>query len=185
MRFNLVIGLAAILGMFGVQSTFATTPAAYINNSMDNEFVWLEQGSSPLYPTKGLPHWGIVNATSDAASTFLMQPYTSNNVLLVQPASQPPAIPGVQTGTMTFVTPTLANSLAFAIRHLGSARTASALSFTSPTELPMLSQAFRLRTGNSAPSTSPQPPPEFALTMTSRIPQATSRALETFGESAR
>jgi hypothetical protein len=79
---------------------------------MDGEFVWFQKGASLLFPTIGLGPPGIINADDDPASTFLLQPYTSNNVLLIQPASQLPN-PGVQTGTMTLSTPTPANSLAF------------------------------------------------------------------------
>jgi hypothetical protein len=81
---------------------------------MDNQFVWFEKGVYPTNALIGLPHAGLIAGWVDPQSTFLLQPYTSNNVLLVQPPSNPPAVPGVQSGTMTLVTPTLATSLAIA-----------------------------------------------------------------------
>jgi hypothetical protein len=81
----------------------------------ENGLAWYEQGLNSAAPASGLPHPGIIPAQDDPSSTFLLQPYTGNNVLLLSLNTKylfggPP----VSTGTMTLTTPTLASQLAFA-----------------------------------------------------------------------
>jgi hypothetical protein len=114
MRLGWSFAVVMVLVACACRQVEAQSATLYTNNTMDNEFVWFEKGVYPNNPSIGLPHAGLIAGKDDPRSTFLIQPYTSNNVLLVQPPSNPPAIPGVQSGTMTLVTPTLAPSLAIA-----------------------------------------------------------------------
>ena len=114
MRLTWSIAVVMVLMACTDRQADAQLATLYTNNTMDNEFVWFEKGAYSNNPSIGLPHAGIIAGKDDPQSTFLIQPYTSNNALLVQPASSPPAVPGVQSGTMTLVTPTLSPSLAIA-----------------------------------------------------------------------
>jgi hypothetical protein len=75
----------------------------YYTHTMDNLFVWSEQGLDTAAPTLGLPAAGIIHGVADPASTFLLQPYNGNNVLLLNPQTA--------SGLMTLVTPTPAKSI--------------------------------------------------------------------------
>ena len=114
MHFKRLFALAMILIACAGRRGEAQSATLFTNNTMDNEFVWFEKGVYPGNGLIGLPHAGLITGWTDPQSTFFLQPYTSNNVLLVQPPSNPPAVPGVQSGTMTLVKPMLATSLAIA-----------------------------------------------------------------------
>jgi hypothetical protein len=103
--------VAAALVMFGARTAFAQTVEQLINDSPDGQHVFFEQGLYPHAETfpVGLPPSGIINGQSDPSSTFLLQPYTANNVLMLQAPSASATDPS--TGRMTFTTPTMARSI--------------------------------------------------------------------------
>ena len=107
------------------------TASNYVTFPMDGNYDWFQNGVFAANPGAGLPNPGIIAGQSEPASTFLLQPYTGNNVLLIKSPS--PVDNGVQTGTMTFATPTPALSLAARPRRRDMARTPSTASSISPT----------------------------------------------------
>jgi hypothetical protein len=83
--------------------------------TMDQEYyTWYERGADATNPTAGLPHAGVVHALSDPSSTFLLQPYTGNNVLFLTGNTVIYRSFAVTTGTLTFVQPQSPRYLAFA-----------------------------------------------------------------------
>jgi len=74
---------------------------------MDGLFDWYEVGFNVDAPTTGLPQAGIVHGVTNPASTFLLQPYDHNNVLLLDNTKG--------SGTLTLATPMPARSLALTV----------------------------------------------------------------------
>src|SRR5579863_6992160 len=79
--------------------------APYVTTPMDQSGLgWYEQGLNTAAPTSGLPHAGVISAQDDPSSTFLLQPYTGNNVLFLTQNTQFGQA-AVSSGTMTLSTP--------------------------------------------------------------------------------
>ena len=62
----------------------ACASAQAVTDTMDGNWVFMQQGADPAYPGRGLPQAGVINGQTnalyelnpDAASTFLLQPYS-------------------------------------------------------------------------------------------------------------
>jgi PEP-CTERM motif-containing protein len=108
--------LAAIVSTVSVTgASAATNPvnSPYYTTSMDGEAaLWYEQGAYAAEPDIGLPHPGIVPGLSDPTATFLFQPYTANNVLLLTNESR--KVTTTTTGTFTFPQTVSTSSIALA-----------------------------------------------------------------------
>src|SRR5690242_5405827 len=76
----LIIGRAAV----AQDVTKDLTP--YWSATMDGLYDWYEKGFNQTAPMTGLPHPGIINGQTNPTSTFLLQPYDQNNVLMLDAA---------------------------------------------------------------------------------------------------
>ena len=77
---------------FVVEATAVEDPTTHfsgaITASMDGGTAktgnsWYEQGKNAAALTSGLPHPGVVVSQTDATASFLLQPYTGNNALML------------------------------------------------------------------------------------------------------
>jgi hypothetical protein len=114
----LVVAQLLVAGATADAQSLWNPESPYVSRTMDTGYAtFYERGANPAEPLAGLPHAGIVASLSDPNSTFLFQPYTSNNVLFLTDNTQfdKPGTSPVTSGTLTFTTPTAAASLAFAV----------------------------------------------------------------------
>src|SRR5262245_26791315 len=107
---NRVALLAGAVAM-GITAHAFADAKANVTASMDGGTTksgntWYQQGYNAEDLTSGL--WatdeGVFNGESDATSTFQFQPYTGNNVLLLDNATK--------TGTLNLINPTTARQIA-------------------------------------------------------------------------
>jgi len=112
----LICTAVALISGIGLQRAAADNFAPYVTTPFDeSDLAWMEQGLNSAAPTDGLPHAGVIHGLTDPSSTFLLQPYTGNNVFFLSRQVSTIAPPPTKlNGTITFATPTPALSLAFA-----------------------------------------------------------------------
>jgi hypothetical protein len=70
-----------------------------------NGGVWYQQGLNTAAPTTGLPAPGVLVSAADASTSYLVQPYTANNIRLLDSANTP--------GTLTLAAPAGYSNLSF------------------------------------------------------------------------
>jgi len=79
-----------------------------------NGDTWFESGLSIAKPNTGFPVGaGTVVSAADPNTTFLLQPYSGKNVLLLNNHTVASGIATTKTGTFTLTTPTAAGALKF------------------------------------------------------------------------
>src|SRR5215472_6946040 len=103
-----------IVMLLVAESAPAVVKSPYLTTTMDAVgSAWYAKGANPAEPWAGLPGPGIVRGLSDPESTFLFQPYTSNNVLFL---TKDPTFgaAAVTSGTLTLAGPTSAGQGLFA-----------------------------------------------------------------------
>jgi hypothetical protein len=83
----------------------------YVTGTMDNSYVWYEQGFNPNAPATGLPPAGVIQSETNPNWSFRLQPYTGNNVLLLNHASPVGSMSLMHASTVTNIAIAVATGL--------------------------------------------------------------------------
>jgi hypothetical protein len=96
----------------GIADPGYATPVGCTTGTLETFSDYFAPGFDPANPSIGLPTGSTFTSTFNNNTTFAIQPYNQNNLLLLGPAGSPAPSP---TGTLTLSNPSAVSELAFLI----------------------------------------------------------------------